>query len=55
MRTIGEALTGFVTEINEKKMKEENDNLIRTGFIGLDNSVDVYSPKGVKKIRVRFP
>lgn len=54
MRNIGEALTGFVHEINEAKIKEENDNLVRRGYIGFDRYIDVYSPKGQKKIRVRF-
>ena len=55
MRTIGEALTGFVSHVNEEEMQKENENLVRRGCVGYDNYIDVHSPKGEKKIRVRFP
>ena len=55
MKNIGEALTGFIEDVNQDMMKKENDSLVRTGFVGQDNYIDIHSPKGEKKIRVRFP
>lgn len=55
MRNIGEALTGYVQEVNEQMIHQENENLVRQGYIGFDKYIDVHSPKGEKKIRVRFP
>ena len=55
MQNIGEALTGYVSSINERQMMDSLTQHVKKGKIAYDNYIDVYSPRGNHKIRLRFP
>jgi hypothetical protein len=54
LQTLSEALTGVTHNVNNQLLTSQDEEYVKYGKIGLDNYVDVFSPKKDHKIRVRY-